>query len=79
MAPAVTEYALLIAAIASLIGALSGCVGVIVSWRNSRKIKEVHDLTNSKMTDLINEVREGATDKATLAERAKVAAAADKA
>lgn len=68
-----TEVATLIAALASLIAAVTGC---IVSLRNTRRIEQVHELTNSRMTQLVNEVRGGATDKATLAERAKVKAEA---
>jgi len=72
------EIAQIILAIATLVTAGGS---VLVSLRNSRTIQQVketgektHELTNSKMTQLINEVREGATDKATLEERAKVAA-----
>jgi len=65
-------------AIATLITAAGG---VIIGWRNSREIRQVkvtgektHDLTNSKISLLIDEVRAGATNKAILDERAKVKA-----
>ena len=70
------EIAQILVALATLMTATGG---VIIGIRNSREIKQVketgektHELTNSKMTQLINEVRAGATDKAILDERDRV-------
>jgi hypothetical protein len=72
------EIAQIILAIATLVTAGGS---VLVSLRNSRTIQQVketgdksHDLINSKMSQFIEAVRAGATDRATLDERAKVAA-----
>lgn len=41
------ELTQLITAIAALIGACTGSAAVTIGWINSRKIRAVHDLTNS--------------------------------
>lgn len=52
-----TDLATLIFAIATLVTAVAG---LVVSLRNSSKIEKVHELTNSRMTQLVDEVRSGA-------------------
>jgi len=63
----------MIADIASVIAALSALLAVLVSWRNAKKIQEVHVLINSRMSELLvsatraaraNGVVQGTTDEA---------------
>lgn len=75
------EIAQILFAAAAFVTALGG---MIVGIRNTRTIQQVketgdksHDLINSKMSQFIEAVRAGATDRATLDERAKVKADAD--
>lgn len=58
--------------ICQLITALTAVGTLGVSIWNSQKIKEVHNLTNSKMTELVAEVREGSLAKGNLEGRAAV-------
>ncbi len=43
--------------LANFLTALAAVIAAILSWRNSRKIKEVHDATNSMKDELVAEVR----------------------
>jgi hypothetical protein len=60
------ELAQIITSLATLLGAIAG---LVVSLRNSRKIKEVHESTNGKMDALIAEVREASFAKGVLSEK----------
>lgn len=54
------EVALIVNAVGVLIAGVGSIVSAIIGSRNTRQIKEVHDLTNSKMTELGEEIRKGA-------------------
>lgn len=47
------EIARMISAIGSLVAACASVIGAVVTLKNSRKIQEVHLLTNGMRADLI--------------------------
>jgi hypothetical protein len=57
---------------AQLMTAVAALGAMLLSWRNSRKIKEVHLMINSKMSDLLALTRTSATAEGVLAGRAQV-------
>jgi hypothetical protein len=64
----VVEFSILVTCIANTVGVVGG---LYVSLRNSRKITEVHDSTNSKVDALIKEVRESSFAKGVKSEQDK--------
>lgn len=48
--------------IAQLLTAVAAIGAVVVGWRNGRGIRSVHELTNSRLDQLIEEVRKTATE-----------------
>jgi hypothetical protein len=64
----VIEFSILVTCIGNTAGVIGG---IAVSLRNSKKITEVHDSTNSKVDALIKEVRESSFAKGVKSERDK--------
>lgn len=61
-----TEAALVITSVGTLVAAAGG---VWIGVRNSRQIKEVHDSTNGKMDQLVQEVRKASFAEGKKAEK----------
>ena len=48
-----TDAALIITAIGTFVSATASAIAVVIGALNSRKLTAVHDLTNSKMSELL--------------------------
>lgn len=65
------DVALIITACGTLLSALFGGIAVLISALNSRAIQKVHNLTNSKMDELLTVTKKSATAEGNLAGRAE--------